>query len=136
VTTPEIQAVMQASMDVEDRRRELASQTPGVGSLMQLPQPPSGPGVGLSDVALPHVGEGYDHGAPLVPQSKAYGPDPLIGGLDYAPLDARPAMRHLADLGERVFAAQDRAADPYTVISPPAAKPGLLARLAAKLRRK
>jgi hypothetical protein len=80
--------------------------------------------------------------APVLPPVKSYGPDrpqyadALVGGLDYAPLDARPAMRHLTELGERVFAAQDRAADPYMVISPPAARPSLWQRLAGKLRRK
>ena len=128
----------------EDRRRELASQTPGLGAPVGLPDVPYGPGVGLTDVALPHVGEGYGHGAPVAAQSKAYGPDtpqyghPLIGGLDYAPMDARPALGRssLYELADQVFAAQDaRAGHAYTVISPPA-RPGLLARLAARLRRR
>jgi hypothetical protein len=59
VTTPDIAAVMAAAMDGDNRRRELAAMTPGLGPALPLPQPPAGPGVGLSDVALPVVGEGY-----------------------------------------------------------------------------
>jgi hypothetical protein len=113
---------------------------------MELPQPPSGPGVGLSDVSLPVVGEGYDTAAGIAAaMHKSYGPDrpqyghPLIGGLDYAPVDARPALgrSRLFDLADQVFGAQDaQAGHPYTVISPTAARPGLLARLAARLRRR
>ena len=145
MSTPDIAAAMATAMDTEDRRREPASQTPGLGAPVSLPDVPYGPGVGLTDVGLPHVGEGYGHGAPAAAQSKAYGPDrpqyghSLIGGLDYAALDARPALgrSRLYDLAGAVFAGQDGPAGrPFVVVSPPAAKPGLLARLAARLRRR
>jgi hypothetical protein len=38
-----------------------------VGAVLPLPQSPAGPGVGLSDVPLPLVGEGYTVEAPAQP---------------------------------------------------------------------
>ena len=140
MTTPDITATMAPSMAAENRRRGLAEQSPGLGALVQLPQPPSGPGVGISDVPLPVVGESHQ-AAPYMPQSMAYGPDrpqyadSLIGGVGYAPGDMQTALRAA---GERVFAAQDAAgrAD-VTVVSPQTApRPSLLGRLAARLRRR
>jgi hypothetical protein len=84
--TAEIAAAMSQGMDGENRRRELASQMPGHGALVQLPPTPNGPGVGLTDVPLPVIGESHQ-AAPYVPQHKAYGPpspvyaDPLVAGL-------------------------------------------------------
>lgn len=64
MSTPDIESVMHAAMSAEDRRRELAGQSPGLGALVQLPQPVSGPGIGISDVpGLDVVGEGYDQAA-------------------------------------------------------------------------
>jgi hypothetical protein len=100
MTTPDIAAAMQASMDQEDRRRELASQSPGLGALMQLPPTGIGAGVGLSDVPLPVIGESHQ-AAPCVPQHKAYGPvsptyaPDVVGGLGYAPGDVQTALRAL-----------------------------------------
>jgi hypothetical protein len=42
--TAEIAAAMSQGMDGENRRRELASQMPGHGALVQLPPTPNGPG--------------------------------------------------------------------------------------------
>ena len=90
MTTPDIAATMAAAMDAEDWRRELAAQTPGLGALMQLPQPVGGPGVGLSDVDLPVIGEGYDQVAEVEDAvTKAYGEDrpvyaaPVVGGTGF-----------------------------------------------------
>ena len=47
----------------EDRRRELGSQSPGLGVLLPLDQVPQGIAVGKSGLDLPAVGEGYDQGA-------------------------------------------------------------------------
>jgi hypothetical protein len=135
--TAEISAAMAAGMAAENRRREVASQTPGLGAKVELPPPPSGPGVGVADVPLPVIGESHQ-AAPYAPQRKSYGPpspvyaDDLIGGVGYAPGGVQTALRAA---GERVFAAQDAAgrAD-VTVVSPPA-RPSLLARLFGRLRR-
>ena len=141
MTTPDIAAAMQASMDQEDRRRELASQSPGLGALMQLAPTGIGPGVGLSDVPLPAIGESHQ-AAPYVPQHKAYGPvsptyaPDVVGGLGYAPGDVRTALRHVTDLGADglfIEGASAPAAGPFMVVSPPA-RPGLLARLLGRLR--
>jgi hypothetical protein len=138
---PDVAAAMQASMDQEDRRRELASQSPGLGALMQLPPTGIGPGVGLSDVPLPVIGESHQ-AAPYVPQHKAYGPpspvyaDAAVGGVGYAPGDVRTALRHVTDLGADglfIEGASVPAADGFTVVSPPA-RPSLLARLLGRIR--
>jgi hypothetical protein len=73
MSEPDIAAVMAAAMDAENRRREVAGASPGVGALVQLPDVSYGPGVGLSDVPLPVIGESHQ-AAPNVPQYKAYGP--------------------------------------------------------------
>jgi hypothetical protein len=117
VTTPDIAAVMAAAIDGENRRRELASQTPGLGPVLPLPQPPAGPGVGLSDVSLPVVGEGYEvQSLPVVGEGyevqakiaaaihKSYGADrpqyahPLVGGINYPAGTHQPALRHVTNL--------------------------------------
>ena len=125
MTTPDIAAVMAAAMDAEDRRRELASQAPGLGALVQLPPPPSGPGVGLTDVPLPVIGESHQAAA-SVPQHKSYGPpapvyaDSLIGGLGYAPGDVQTALRAA---GERVFTAQDAGGQAGVMVVSPGMAP-------------
>jgi len=98
---------MAASMDAEDRRRGLASQRPGLGALVSLPQPPSGAGVGISDVDMPVAGEGYSVTAPLsATQTASYGParpvyaDGLVGGTGFTAGRAEPAIRHVQDLGD------------------------------------
>ena len=86
MSTPDIAAAMAQAMSTEDRRRELASQSPGLGALVNLPDVPYGSGVGNWDLGMPHVGESYGQSAPVVPQAKSYGPlspqygHPLIGG--------------------------------------------------------
>jgi hypothetical protein len=138
MTTPDIAAAMAAAMSTENRRRELASEHPGLGAPLILPDLPyHSQGLG------PVVGENHQMTAPISEAAhKAYGPvrpqyaDDLVGGFGYAPADAGPALRHVTALADQVFTGQDRAAGfPFAVISPPA-RPGLLARLAARLRRK
>jgi hypothetical protein len=147
MTTPDIAAAMQASMDAENRRRELAGQSPGLGVFLSLPQPPAGPGVGLSDVALPVIGEGYDQEAPAALQHKAYGETrPVyaageVGGLGYPLGIAQPARRHVTNLGADGLLIEPgpdgRAAGDSTVFVSPqtAPKPSLWSRLKAKLGR-
>jgi hypothetical protein len=139
VTTPDIAAAMQAAMDAEDQRRQTASQSPGLGALVELPQTPYGPGVGLADVPMPVIGEGLA-AIPYTPQVKSYGPDvpqyapDVVAGLGYAPGDVQTALRAL---GERVFAAQDAAGRAGVVVVSPGMAPqrSLLRRLAGRLRR-
>jgi hypothetical protein len=125
-----------AAEDSENRRRELASQTPGLGALVSLPENPNGPGTGIWDLGLPVTGESHQ-AAPYVEQRKSYGPpspvyaDPLVGGPGYAPGGIETALRHVTDLGADglfIEGASAPAADPFMVVSPPA-RPGLLARL-------
>jgi hypothetical protein len=72
-------ASTEAATDDEQRRRELAAQRPGLGTLLPLPQPPSGPATGKYDVAGPVVGEGYDITPDVVAAvTKSYGtPRPI-----------------------------------------------------------
>ena len=138
MTTPDIAAAMAVAMSTENRRRELASEHPGLGAPLILPDLPY-----YSQGLGPVVGENHQAVAPVVPEvHKAYGParpqyaDDLVGGFGYAPVDARPALRgSLHDLADQVFRAQDaRAGHPYVVVSPPA-RPSLWQRIAGKLRR-
>ncbi len=140
MSEPDIAAVMAAAMDAENRRRELASGAPGLGSLVELPQVSYGPGVGIADLIteMPAVGEGLA-AVPHVPQYKAYGPDvPVyapaeVGGQDY-PGGIAQAVQRLGALarGQRSAAAGD-----IVVVSADAApRRGLLSRLAARLRRR
>jgi hypothetical protein len=141
MSEPDISAAMAQAMSTEGRRRELASAAPGLGAPLILPDLPY-----HSQSLGPVVGENHQLVAPVAETvHKAYGEprpvyaDPLLSGLGYAPVDARPALRgSLHDLADAVFSQQDRAAAGgivYASAAPPA-KPGLLARLAARLRRK
>jgi hypothetical protein len=142
MSEPDIAAALSQAMSQEDRRRQLASQSPGLGALVQLPDVSYGAGPGNWDLG-PHVGEGYSQGADMVPQVKSYGPvspvyaDPFVAGVSYSPGHIQTAIRAL---GERVFAAQDaqaaRAGDSWTVISPQVARPSLWRRITERLRRR
>ena len=144
MTTPGIEGVMAAAMDGEINRRKVASMTPGAGALMALPQPPAGPGVGLSDITgLDVQGEGYDVPPPVGPAvTAAYGPDrpqyadAVVAGYSHPLNLAQPALRHVHDLGDGTLFVEGRSAgaDPFTVVSP-SARPSLLARLLGRLRR-
>ena len=145
MTTPDIAAAMAAAMDAEDRRRQLASQTPGSGVALPLPQSPAGPGVGLSDVPMPAIGEGYDQAAEVAAAvHKAYGPgrpgyaDPLVGGIGYPADVHQPALRSVVDLGADGLFIEGRsgapAGDVLTVAAAPS-RPGLLSRARAALGR-
>jgi hypothetical protein len=81
--------------------------------------------------------------APGAPQHKAYGPlspvyaDPAVGGVAYPHPAARPALRHVHDLGDGTLFIEGRSApapDGFTLASPPA-RPSLWSRLLGKLRR-
>lgn len=138
MTEPEIRAVLADAMGAENHRREMASASPGLGSLMDLPQVPYGTAVGKAGLDLPAVGAGLA-AVPYAPQSKSYGPDvpryadPVVGGAGYGPGDVQTALRAL---GERVFAAQDAPGrSVVTVLSPDVAPHrSLLGRLFGRLR--
>ena len=144
MTTPDIQQIMMAAMDAEDRRRELASQSPGLGVLLPLDQPPSGPSVGKYGVGGAIVGEGYDQQAEIAAAvHKSYGADrpqyahPLVGGINYPAGTHQPALRHVTNLGADglfIEGASAPAADAFTVVSEPS-RPSLLSRLLGRLRR-
>jgi hypothetical protein len=147
MTTPDEAAwasAMAAAMASENRRREVASASPGYGALVHLEQPPSGAGVGISDVGMPIIGEGYAIQAEIAAAvHKAYGEtrpqyaDPVVGGPGYGDGIHQPASRHVTDLGADglfIEGASAPAADPYLVVSPPP-RPGLLSRLRGLLRR-
>jgi hypothetical protein len=139
----DIRSVMDSAMSAEDRRREVASQSPGLGALLPLPQPPSGPSVGKAGLDLPVVGEGYEVQAEIAAAvHKAYGEarpvyaGPAVAGDSYPLGVSQPALRHVTDLGADglfVEGASVPAADAFTVVSPPA-RSGLLARLLGRIR--
>lgn len=133
-------ASAQAAAETDERgRRELAIQTPGLGPLVALPQPPAGPGVGLSDMALPVVGEGWadpapqplqvmvPHGVPVYGQRPVYGDD-LVAGVGFT------AGREEAPIA--MFVGQRSApADGLAVVVSAPSRPGLLSRARAALGR-
>jgi hypothetical protein len=131
----DISAAMAAAMGEENRRRELASQAPGLGALMHLGQPPAAHGVGISDIPGSEVkGEGYAATAPLTAaQVSSYGPgrpvyaDGLVGGIGFQAGRQEPPIRVL--VGTRSVAAEG-----VTVLSAPS-RPGLWSRLRGRLRR-
>jgi hypothetical protein len=137
-----------AAQDAENRRRRLASASPGLGVPVGLPQSPAAAGVGLSDVPMPAVGEGYDVTAEIAAAvSKAYGPDrpqygpDEVGGYGHPLGIAQPARRHVTNLGDGRLLVDPgpdgrQPGGPYTLMSPPAAKPSMWSRLASRLRRR
>lgn len=145
MTTPDIAAVMAEAMATEDRRRQLASESPGLGALAELPQVPYGPGIGIADVPLPVVGEGHQ-ATPYTAPHKSYGPDrpqyadPAVGGVGYPYPAAQPALRHVSDIGDGRLLIEPRADGgngAVQVVSPgAAARRSLLGKLAARLRRR
>lgn len=138
---------MAQAMASEDRRRELASATPGLGSLLPMEQPPNGASVGKYGVGGPVVGEGYDIMAPDdAQQAKAYGmtrphyADPVVAGLDYRPAADVPVRRSVIDAGPDglwIEAAPGTASPGDVIAVSPQAAPrrSLLGRLAGWLRR-
>ena len=144
MTTPDIQQIMMAAMDAEDRRRELASQSPGLGVLLPLDQPPSGPSVGKYGVGGAIVGEGYGQQAEIADAiHKSYGADrpqyahPLVSGINYPAGTHQPALRHVTNLGADglfIEGASAPEADGFTVVSAPS-RPSLLSRLLGRFRR-
>src|SRR5215831_9245589 len=138
MSEPDIASAMHAAMDGENRRRELASQRPGHGTEIPLVQSPAASGVGLSDVNMPAAGLGYEvapglpstvHAAYSVPRYA----DPTVGGYGFQGGRARPAVRHVTDLGDGRLFIEGRSApagDGVIVASAAAAaRPSLWARL-------
>ena len=129
MSVSEVAAEMAAGMDTENGRREVAGQMPGYGAAVQLPDNPVGMAVGKAGL-LPAAGEGHSVTAPVSPSvHKAYGPDrpeyagPLTGGAGYGPVGVVTALRARTT------------AEGVVVVSPPS-KPGPLARLLGRLRRR
>jgi hypothetical protein len=130
----DIRATLAQAMNAENRRRQVASDSPGLGALLPLPQPPSGPGVGISDMDLPVTGEGYSTTAPAGgAQTASYGPerpvyaDDLVGGVGFQGGFSEPAIESFR------FSVSPGLVTPA---APPAqARPGLLSRLRGWLRR-
>jgi hypothetical protein len=143
--TADIEAAMAAGMAAENRRRELAGQSPGLGALLSLPQTVNGPGVGIWDLGMPVIGESHQ-AAPYVPQHKSFGPvspvyaDGVVGGLGYAPGAVQTAVRHVSDIGDGRLLIEPRADGsnaPVQLVSPDAApRRSLLGRALARLRRR
>ena len=138
MSEPDIAAVMAAAMAAEDRRREVAGASPGLGALLPMEQPPSGAGVGIWDVDMPVTGEGYEVQAEIAAAvHKAYGEArPVYAGPE-APGDSyplgvsQPALRHVTDLGADglfIEGASAPAADGFTVASAPS-RPSLWSHL-------
>jgi hypothetical protein len=102
----DIRAAQTAAEDAENRRREVAGASPGLGALLPLEQPPSGAGVGIWDVDMPVIGEGYEIQAEIATAvHKAYGEarpvyaGPAVAGESYVLNVSQPALRHVTDLG-------------------------------------
>jgi hypothetical protein len=134
MTTPDqIAAIMTAATTAEQGRRQLASQRPGLGALMDLPEVGYGPGIGINDVpGLEVAGEGLPEVPEVSPAVvKSYGPPRpeyaagVVGGVDFvagrqeAPVKLAIGFRRSAGSG-------------VTVLSPP--RPSLWSRVAARLR--
>jgi hypothetical protein len=135
----DISATLAAAMNQENRRRELASQAPGLGALMHLGQPPAAHGVGISDIPDSEVkGEGYATEAAAQPLQVVTSPDPvygqrpsysddLVGGIGFvggrqeAPIRVLVGTRSAAGAGVTVLSATGRSS--------------LWSRLRGKLRR-
>jgi hypothetical protein len=113
----------------EQNRRGVASQTPGVGALLPLPQPPADAGQGSPVVQ----GEGYEveappapqqitvpHGVPVYDRRPSYAAD-VVGGIDFTAGRQEPPIRVL--IGTR----SAPVADSVVAISPP--RRSLLSRL-------
>jgi hypothetical protein len=113
----------------EQNRRELASQTPGVGAPLPLPQPPADAGMG----SPPVVGEGYSveappqplqvvvpHGVPVHGQRPVYGAG-VVGGVGFQAGRQEPPIRVL--VGTRSAGEGDS----VVAVSPP--RRSLLSRL-------
>jgi hypothetical protein len=100
----DIRSVMAQAMSAEDRRREVAGASPGLGALLPLEQPPSGAGTGIWDVDMPVIGEGYDQQAEIAAAvHKAYGEarpvyaGPAVAGDSYVLGVSQPALRHVTN---------------------------------------
>jgi hypothetical protein len=128
----DIAAAMAAAMGGETRRRELASQRPGHGAQVFLPDVPAGPGVGISDVPMPMVGEGLPvapvpSGARVAAYVVPAYADDIVGGIGFV------GGRNEAPIGV-LTVSRSSLADAVIVASPPA-RPGLLARVLGRLRK-
>jgi hypothetical protein len=131
MSEPDVAGVMAAAMNAENRRRELASASPGLGSPLLMEQPAAGPAVGKYGLpGLEVQGEGYEMTAPSVLQHKAYGPErpvyapDVVGGLGFTAGKSEPAIG--------VYPGS-RSAGGAVFVSPPA-RPSLLSRVLGRLR--
>jgi hypothetical protein len=125
--TAALASAQAAAETAENRRRRIASMSPGLGVLLALPQPDAGPAVGKPGLGIV-TGEGYEVQAEITEATaKSYGPPrpqyaaPEVAGIDYPLGIAQPSMRFGVSPGT-------------VVVSPPAPKPGLWSRLVGRLR--
>src|SRR5262249_28856402 len=132
-TVADIAAVMATAMDTENRRRELASQAPGVGALLPLPQPVAGPGVGPWDIpGLGMAGEGDAVTAPDAPLQVVTDPVPVYGERPTYAADEVGGIGFQGGRQEapiRVFTGQRSIPTDGAVFVSPSPRPSLWARL-------
>ncbi len=83
MSTSEIEAAMQAAMAAEDRRRELGSQSPGLGVAFALPQPPSDPPLASPGWICLLTGEGYAQQPPAASWGRPVYAPAELGGAAY-----------------------------------------------------
>jgi hypothetical protein len=132
-------AAQSAAMDGENRRRLLASQSPGLGAQVPIAQPYADAGQG----SPPAVGEGYATEAPVAPSQVAsygparpvYAPD-VVGGYGFTGGRSEPAVRHVwAVDGHLLIEPYADGRQPFVVAAPPAArKPSLWSKIRGRLR--
>jgi hypothetical protein len=134
IDTAALTAAQEQATVAEQNRRELASRLPGHGAQIPLPQPYAAAGVGIADVDMPAVGEGYSLTPGVIQAvSKSYGPDrpqyahESVGG--YGFVGGRQEAPIRVWLGSRSAAQGDAA----VVVSP--SRPSLWSRLFRRGRR-
>jgi hypothetical protein len=132
-------AAQSAAMDGENRRRLLASESPGLGAQLPIAQPYADAGQG----SPPVVGEGYSVEAPAAPsqlasygpQRPVYGPD-VVGGYGFTGGRSEPAVRHVwaVDDGQIMIGPYADGRQPVFVAPPAARKPSLWSKIRGRLR--
>jgi hypothetical protein len=129
--TAALAAVQAQAMAGENGRRQLAAERPGHGAQVPLPQPPAGPGVGISDVPLPVMGEGYES-TPVASEAVSaafampnYAPAE-VGGVGFVGGGQEAPVR--VSVGQR-----STPGDGVTIVSAPS-RPSLLSRLLGRMR--
>jgi hypothetical protein len=106
--TSAVQAAMAGGEDLDGRRRQLASELPGTGAPVLIPQVPYGPSVGKWDLGLPAVGEGYEAVSPPAPrQIASHGPERPLASMPAELVTGRRPVYNAPEVGGEGFAAND-----------------------------